>query len=85
MMLLALLVAPSAVQPAPPRLFRDWTVGCDNGGICQAVSLAPASAEPGDWWNLHLARGPAAEAQPALALEIGEGESAPAALAADGK
>lgn len=28
-------------QPGDVQSFKDWAVGCDNGGICRAVSLVP--------------------------------------------
>ncbi len=28
-------------QPGELKVFKDWVVGCDNGGDCQAVSLVP--------------------------------------------
>ncbi len=40
---LALLAAAalSAPQPGDIKSFGDWSVGCDNGWMCQAVSLVP--------------------------------------------
>ena len=32
-----------AVVPSKVVSFKNWAVGCDNGGDCQAVSLAPES------------------------------------------
>ncbi|ATW02593.1 DUF1176 domain-containing protein [Sphingorhabdus sp. YGSMI21] len=39
------------VQPGEIRTFRDWSVGCDNNGNCQAVSLVPDEGGAGfdDW------------------------------------
>ena len=34
-------VLPPAVVPSKVVSFKNWAVGCDNGGDCQAVSLAP--------------------------------------------
>jgi len=49
---LAAAIAPPAAQPGEIRTFRDWTVGCDNGGNCQAVSLVPANGAAGfDGWD----------------------------------
>ena len=42
--LFATLAAVSTVPAARPGevlSFKDWAVGCDNGGICRAVSLVP--------------------------------------------
>jgi len=46
MITMLLVLAAQAAPAAPPRpsqlkLFRDWTVGCDNGRFCQAVALIP--------------------------------------------
>lgn len=38
--LAAATVTPAA-QPGEILSFKDWAVGCDNGGICRAVSLVP--------------------------------------------
>lgn len=38
---LAAVAATPATQPGEVRSFKDWAVGCDNGGICRAVSLLP--------------------------------------------
>ncbi|MEH6790218.1 DUF1176 domain-containing protein [Parasphingorhabdus sp.] len=38
---LAAATATPAAQPGEVRTFKDWAVGCDNGGICRAVSLIP--------------------------------------------
>ena len=36
-------VSAPAVVPSKVVSFKNWAVGCDNGGDCQAVSLAPES------------------------------------------
>jgi hypothetical protein len=41
MLLLALLLAPSAPQEAAVKTFTDWVVGCDNGHRCAMTSLFP--------------------------------------------
>lgn len=38
---IATAVAVPAAPPGEIVSFNDWTVGCDNGGICRAVSLVP--------------------------------------------
>ena len=83
-MLLLMLVAAMAATPAPsqPRTFGDWTVGCDNGLDCQAVALLPAQQEWSEWLTLRFSRGAAAAARPVVT--IGNLETAPAALLADG-
>ncbi|WP_321325666.1 DUF1176 domain-containing protein [uncultured Parasphingorhabdus sp.] len=44
--------AQPAAQPGEIRTFRDWAVGCDNGGNCQAVSLVPDDGGSGfDGWD----------------------------------
>jgi Protein of unknown function (DUF1176) len=43
------LMAANSPAPVPGKVeaFKDWTVGCDNGLACQAVSLAPEGASEG--------------------------------------
>ena len=47
------IFAPAAIAAAPvPQvgevtIFKDWAVGCDNGGTCQAISLLPDMGGPG--------------------------------------
>ncbi|WP_417620391.1 DUF1176 domain-containing protein [Parasphingorhabdus sp.] len=38
-------------QPGELHTFKDWTVGCDNGSNCEAVSLVPDEGGAGydDW------------------------------------
>ena len=38
---LAAATATPVVQPGEVASFKDWAVGCDNGGVCRAVSLIP--------------------------------------------
>ena len=38
---LAAASAAPAAQPGDVQSFKDWAVGCDNGGICRTVSLVP--------------------------------------------
>lgn len=40
-------VAATDVPPKPGELktFRDWTVGCDNGGVCAMASLGPEAGD----------------------------------------
>jgi hypothetical protein len=84
MMWLALLAAQAAApQPGELRLFRDWTVGCDNGRACEAIALLPEGEEWDQWTTLSLRRDAAAEARPVVMLP--NIETAPAALLADGR
>jgi Protein of unknown function (DUF1176) len=43
------LMAASSPAPVPGKVetFKDWTVGCDNGLACQAVSLATEGVSEG--------------------------------------
>src|SRR3954468_5772879 len=61
--------APKAPRPSEPKLFKDWTVGCDNGRACLAVALQP-EADPEGWLTLDLARGAAAEARPRIEIAV---------------
>jgi hypothetical protein len=76
------MFAAATAQAGPLKVFRDWTVGCDNGRVCEAVSLVPASKD--DAWIMHVRRGPAGDAAPTISLELEEG-AAVAGLAADGR
>ena len=89
-MIFALLFAAAAPppQPGPLKLFRDWTVGCDNVRNCQAVGLLHDMADEGGL-TMSVARGAGADAPVRIVVgpELG-GSDAPngvVALAADGK
>lgn len=50
------LITTSGALPAPQLgeilTFKDWTVGCDNGGNCQAISLVPDDGGAGfEGWD----------------------------------
>ena len=38
-------------QPGEIKTFKDWAVGCDNGGVCKAVSLVPDQSNAFDNWQ----------------------------------
>jgi hypothetical protein len=83
-LLLALAaIAATAPHPSEPKLFKDWTVGCDNGRACLAVALQPDTQDPDQWLTLDLERGAAAEARPSVEIDV----EAPAgsAVYADGR
>jgi hypothetical protein len=74
-MILALLAAlaaaaPNAPRPSEPKLFKDWTVGCDNGRACLAVALQPDEGDPEGWLTLDLERGAAPEAPPRIEIDV---------------
>lgn len=81
-LLLALAAVAAAPQPGALQLFRDWTVGCDNGRACQAVALMPESAFDRAS-TLVLTRGPAADAAPDARVVAPDG--APVAAEAGGR
>lgn len=82
-MWLALLAAQAAApQPADLRVFRDWTVGCDNGRSCEAIALLPEDQNWDEWATLSLQRDAAPGAPPVVTLQALE--NAPAAMVADG-
>ncbi|MDQ8755831.1 DUF1176 domain-containing protein [Sphingosinicella sp. LHD-64] len=66
MILLALALQAAAPQPGELRTFQDWTVGCDNGRYCQAVSLVPEGSDDGR--SLSVRRNPAADAEPVFSF-----------------
>lgn len=55
LVLLAAVSTASTPDPVPSpgeiKIFKDWAVGCDNGGVCQAVSLLANEGDAGfdDW------------------------------------
>jgi hypothetical protein len=73
-MILALLAAlaavPNAPHPAEPKLFKDWTVGCDNGRACLAVALRPDTGDPDQWLTVDLDRGSGAQARPSIEIDV---------------
>ncbi|MGA9581724.1 MAG: DUF1176 domain-containing protein [Allosphingosinicella sp.] len=83
MIVLALLAAAAAPQPAALRTFHDWTVGCDNGRACHAVALVP-EPWPDDALTMSVRRGPESGAQPVLAFELGSDSNA-VSVSADGR
>jgi hypothetical protein len=67
--LLALTAPAAMAAPVPGKLqtYTDWTVACDNGGACEAVSLIPANgAFDGPVLMLGLERAGGPAAQPAM-------------------
>jgi hypothetical protein len=78
--LLAALAAPPTPRPADLKLYKDWTVGCDNGRHCQAVALMPEDM-PEDAATIVVERGPAADAVPQISFSLNS--EAARGLAAD--
>lgn len=68
MLLLFLAAALQAPQPQPGEVkeFGRWSVGCDNGRACRAVSLL--GHEDDDFPPIAVARGPERPARPTLIL-----------------
>lgn len=87
MTMLALLFAAQAAlspQPAELRTFQDWTIGCDNGRACQAVSLLPENVPDGR--TLSIRRAPADDAEPVFSFYRYDNEDlCGARLSADGR
>jgi hypothetical protein len=86
---LALAAAAAALPAAGPtpgavHVFRDWAVGCDNGGACQAVSQLPDAGleKPG---TISIARGSAPDAPLTIRLRAYEGERPATRIAVDGQ
>ena len=76
-----ILLAAAAASPiAEIKTFRDWVVGCDNGRLCQASAMMPAT---GGRATLTVRRGPAGNAVPEVWFRPREAEAAD--LSADGK
>jgi hypothetical protein len=84
MIFLAALLAAAAPQPGALKTFADWTVGCDNGRVCQAVALLPEDGADGA--TLTLVRGAEAGAVPEVWVTVrAEGMQSPETLVIDGK
>ena len=87
-LLLAAAAAGAAPQPSPLKLFKAWTVGCDNVRACQAVALLHNEAAD-DGITMSVARGAAANAPVrivvGLPLGASDGKTGVVALAVDGK
>jgi hypothetical protein len=80
---LALMLAATAgaPQPRPIEIYKDWTVGCDNGRACQAVALQPA--ETFDAATMAVKRGAEAGAVPEIWITARDQQ--PVAVVVDGK
>jgi hypothetical protein len=68
---LAALAATATGAPAPRpgalETYRDWTIGCDNRGRCEAVSLLPQGGEwPDEPVTVAIARDAGADADPSV-------------------
>jgi hypothetical protein len=84
MMLLILAAAAAAApQTGELRIFRDWTVGCDNGLACGAIALLPENEDWDQWMTMSVSRGAGRGDTPAVTLQ--DIEAQPAALIADGR
>jgi hypothetical protein len=87
-LLLAAAAAGAAPQPSPLKLFKDWTVGCDNVRACQAVALLRSEGAE-DGITMSVARG--AEPNAAVRIVVGpelgasDAKTGVAALAVDGR
>lgn len=84
---LAFPVSAQTAKPGALKTFRDWTVGCDNGGRCKAVVLAPENGDIDDWPVLMLsierAAGPGTT--PVIALSGQADAKPPITILIDGK
>ena len=77
----AALLAASAPKPGEIKLFKDWIVGCDNAGDCQAVALMPIDDYEAS--TLVVSRKAGANAEPEIVVE--RDADAPATVRIDGK
>src|SRR3954470_18347492 len=88
LLLLAAAAAGAAPQPSPLKLFKDWTVACDNVRACQAVALLRSEGAE-DGITMSVARG--AEPNGAVRIVVGpelgasDAKTGVAALAVDGR
>ncbi len=67
----ATALATSAIpQPGQLKTFKDWVVGCDNGGNCEAVSLVPKQGGSYDDWDGPITISRSAGAEDALKIRV---------------
>ena len=87
LLLAAATAAPAGPHPSDPKLFKDWTVACDNGRLCEARSLIPVDAEPDGWLMLSVRRKGDPGAMPRISFASAEAEEEPKPVSvyADGK
>lgn len=79
-------VSDSGVTPklADIRIFRDWAIACDNGGLCEAASLAPGeNGALGTGLVVRRASGP--DGAVTVLLRKADGQVDTAAIQVDGK
>ena len=74
-------------KPVPGKLetYRDWTIGCDNGGRCQAASLVPA--DEGGWNNsasIMITREGGGVAEPEISFRLPSSHKAMTDIMIDG-
>jgi hypothetical protein len=81
-LLAAAAAAIAAPHPSELKVFKDWTVGCDNGRHCQAVALV-AEDLPEDAATMVVERDAQANALPHIGFALGS--EAARGLAADGR
>lgn len=85
--ILALAAAAVATQhsPQPLRTFGDWTMGCDNGHACTAMSLVPElyQGEWDDYLQVTLKR--RAEADAPFSIHWDNDPDGPVTLLVDGR
>lgn len=57
----------AAVTPGKVHIFKDWTVGCDNGLACRAVALSDVESDSG---NISIIVARSADADTVLTLDL---------------
>lgn len=72
--------------PGDVQTYKDWAIGCDNGGACEAVSLLPEGQFPDDpVIHLSIARGAGPVAQPEVRLRGVQDIKGPFVVQVDGR
>src|SRR3546814_9323909 len=69
----SLFLSPAAAAPQPGALetYKDWVIGCDNGGRCTAASLNPEKAVmTGEFAEITILRDAGPAAQPTVGLHF---------------
>ena len=81
----AYAVTPPAAAPGKLETYRDWIIGCDNGGGCEAVSLlAENGVGPEMFATISIMREGGAAAQPVITITPAEPARGQVDLMVDG-
>src|SRR3546814_14953180 len=84
----SLFLSPAAAAPQPGALetYKDWVIGCDNGGRCTAASLTPEQAVmTGEFAEITILRDTGPGAHPTVALHFYDESKGQVQMVIDGR